>query len=80
MRGDYGREWATVQDRTLLNEWREDAGVDFVREILMPRGKAGRLVGDATAYLFPVAEAVNFAQTWLEVRSESCEQSENAQL
>lgn len=46
-------------------------------ESLMPRGNAGRLVGDATAYFFPVAEAANFAQTRLEVRSESHEQSED---
>lgn len=52
-------------EKGFSNERLEDVGVDYVHEILMPRGNAGRLVGDATAYFFPMAEAVNFVQTWL---------------
>jgi len=56
-----GRKWMTVRDRQCSGERFGELGADFEREEKVTRGK----VGKADVRLFPMADAVAFAQEWI---------------
>lgn len=60
MTGD-GRQWMTVRDVPVSDERFEELGTDFEKEPHMVCGT----VGAAAVRLFPLADAVAFAQKWL---------------
>ncbi|RCH69755.1 aminoglycoside N(3)-acetyltransferase [Streptomyces sp. SDr-06] len=58
-----GRRWLTVRDRSLTSDRFDELGADFERDRAGDVARAA--VGAATARLFPVREAVAYAQRWL---------------
>ncbi|MFH9073878.1 aminoglycoside N(3)-acetyltransferase [Streptomyces alboflavus] len=58
---DEGRRWMTVRETDIDEERFDELGADFERERSVVRGT----VGAATARLFPLADAVAYAQAWL---------------
>ncbi|MGW6025026.1 aminoglycoside N(3)-acetyltransferase [Streptomyces sp. NPDC055099] len=56
-----GRRWMTVSETSISEERFDELGADFERDRPVVRGK----VGAATARLFPVADAVAYAERWL---------------
>ncbi|GGV51383.1 AAC(3) family N-acetyltransferase [Streptomyces longisporoflavus] len=57
-----GRRWMTVREPSISEERFDELGADFERDRPVLRGT----VGAATARLFPVADAVAYAQSWLQ--------------
>ncbi|MFH8796287.1 aminoglycoside N(3)-acetyltransferase [Streptomyces sp. NPDC017941] len=58
---DEGRRWMTVGDTDIDETCFDELGADYERARPVLRGA----VGAATARLFPLADAVAYAQTWL---------------
>ncbi|QIB46467.1 aminoglycoside N(3)-acetyltransferase [Streptomyces aureoverticillatus] len=58
---DEGRRWTTVREPSLTDDRFEELGADYERDRPVARGT----VGAATARLFPLAEAVAYAEGWL---------------
>lgn len=58
---DRGRRWMTVREPSITEDRFDELGADFERD----RPVARAVVGAATARLFPLAEAVAYARTWL---------------
>ncbi|MFD0201982.1 MULTISPECIES: aminoglycoside N(3)-acetyltransferase [Saccharothrix] len=56
-----GRRWETVRDIALRNDDFADLGAAFAAERPVVRGR----VGAATTWLFPMADAVAYAEAWL---------------
>ncbi|KAE9371828.1 aminoglycoside acetyltransferase [Stipitochalara longipes BDJ] len=56
-----GRSWMTVRDTATSGDRFDELGADFEREQQVIRGK----IGAAEARLFPIADAVAYAQRWL---------------
>ncbi|MEU4995513.1 AAC(3) family N-acetyltransferase [Streptomyces sp. NPDC021622] len=64
-----GRRWTTVRERSISDERFDELGADFERDRPVVRGK----VGAATARLFPVADAVAYAERWLDIHRSRAE-------
>ncbi|KAK2757200.1 hypothetical protein FQN54_004714 [Arachnomyces sp. PD_36] len=58
-----GRQWMTVRDVSVSDERLEELGADFEKEAHVDCG----IVGAADVRLYPLGEAVAFAQRWLQV-------------
>uniref|UniRef100_A0AAU2VC32 AAC(3) family N-acetyltransferase n=1 Tax=Streptomyces sp. NBC_00003 TaxID=2903608 RepID=A0AAU2VC32_9ACTN len=58
-----GRQWLTVRDTPLDSDPFDELGADFERDRQVVRGT----VGGARCRLFPVGDAVAYAQRWLPV-------------
>ncbi|MFI5807444.1 aminoglycoside N(3)-acetyltransferase [Streptomyces sp. NPDC051561] len=56
-----GRTWLTVRDTSISDEGFEELGAAYEKECAVVRGG----VGGARALLFPLAEAVAYAEGWL---------------
>ncbi|MEV0281120.1 AAC(3) family N-acetyltransferase [Streptomyces sp. NPDC050610] len=56
-----GRRWMTVRDTGISGERFDELGADFEKERPVVRGT----VGAADARLFPLADAVAYARTWI---------------
>ncbi|MDI2124596.1 aminoglycoside N(3)-acetyltransferase [Yinghuangia seranimata] len=56
-----GRRWTQVRDTAINEDGFADLGADFARDHPVVQGT----VGGAEAHLFPLADAVAYAQTWL---------------
>ncbi|MFF2521105.1 aminoglycoside N(3)-acetyltransferase [Streptomyces liangshanensis] len=56
-----GRRWSTVRDVAITSDGFAELGADFERDHAVVRGR----VGAAESRLFPLAEAVAYASTWL---------------
>ncbi|MFD9629743.1 aminoglycoside N(3)-acetyltransferase [Streptomyces violascens] len=58
-----GRKWLTVRDTSITSERFDELGADFERDEEVVRGT----VGAAVCRLFPVREAVAYAERWLPI-------------
>lgn len=64
-----GRRWTTVRETSISEERFDELGADFERDRPVVRGR----VGAATARLFPVADAVAYAERWLDTHRSRAE-------
>ncbi|GAA1907044.1 AAC(3) family N-acetyltransferase [Streptomyces durmitorensis] len=64
-----GRRWTTVRETSISEERFDELGSDFERDRPVLRGT----VGAATARLFPVTDAVAYAQRWLDTHRSRAE-------
>ncbi|WP_406509136.1 aminoglycoside N(3)-acetyltransferase [Streptomyces sp. NBC_00212] len=58
-----GRKWLTIRDTSITSERFDELGADFERDKEVVRGT----VGAAAARLFPVRDAVAYAERWLAI-------------
>lgn len=64
-----GRRWTTVRETSISEERFDELGADFERDRPVVRGR----VGAAKARLFPVADAVAYAERWLDTHRSRAE-------
>ncbi|MGW6272667.1 aminoglycoside N(3)-acetyltransferase [Streptomyces sp. NPDC055060] len=64
-----GRRWTTVREPSISEERFDELGADFERDRPVVRGT----VGAALARLFPVADAVAYAERWLDTHRSRAE-------